>query len=127
MTVHDLPALAAGLAGLDLDDETTHEEAMAFPVLGSLNGCEIGMARFRGQPPWEKHPDDELLHIVAGELQLTLFRDGAAEAPVTLTQGDLFVVPAGTWHRSFVPDGVTVLFATSKEGNERAFGESPEA
>ena len=125
LETHDLAALAAALPTLDLATGPTYEQAMAsMASLGALGGLRLGVARFRGQPPWEKHPDDELIYVLDGAVDVTLLED-SGPSTVTLEAGALFVVPAGTWHRSSAPESVTSLVATSAEGNERSLAEDP--
>lgn len=88
MTAHDLRSLLATLPTLKITAETTPEEATAAPrMLGSLNRCVLGLVRFSGQAPWERHPDDELLHVLDGEVELTLLTDsGLIESPFALAR-----------------------------------------
>jgi mannose-6-phosphate isomerase-like protein (cupin superfamily) len=80
-----------------------------------FHGCVCGVASFIGQPPWELHDGDELLHVLAGESVLTVLSDGKEETRV-LRQGDVVLVPHGCWHRSHAATGVTLLFMTPREG-----------
>jgi quercetin dioxygenase-like cupin family protein len=81
--------------------------------------CGIGSVV--GRPPWELHPaGDELLHILAGECQLTVREDGD-EISRTLSTGDLVIVPRGYWHSNNAPNGVTMLFMTPKTGNKHSW------
>lgn len=125
MTPHDLAPLLRTLPTLNLTAETTAEEAMAaHRMLGSFNQWEIGLVRFAGQPPWERHPDDELLHVLDGEVELTLLTD-PGPARVTLRASSLLVVPRGVWHRSFARTQVALIFVTPSQGNEHSFAEDP--
>lgn len=122
---HRLAELAEGLATLDLAQGPTHDEAMAAAKnLGDFAGLDLGLARFRGRPPWEKHIEDELLYVVDGSVEVTLLSQGGPER-IELREGSLLVVPAGTWHRSNAAESVTLLFATPREGNESSFAEDP--
>ena len=94
-----------------------------------FHGCVCGVASFVGQPPWELHTiGDELIHVLAGETELTLISDGAEETRL-LRQGDVTVVPEGCWHRNNARAGVTLLFMTPREGGEHSWGDPrrPEA
>ncbi|MCZ6596003.1 MAG: cupin domain-containing protein [Planctomycetota bacterium] len=125
MEAHDVAALAASLPTLDLSRMPTKEEAMAAaPLLGSLGSSEVRLCRFAGQPPWEKHPEDELIHVLDGAVRVTLL-EGAEPSTIDLRAGSLVVVPAGVWHRSLAPDGVTVIAVTPAEGNEASFADDP--
>lgn len=80
--------------------------------LGSLNGAAMVVASFQGQGCWERHPmGEELVHIVDGETELTVMTDDGPET-MTMTKGQLLVVPPGVWHRFTAPDGVTLMAAT---------------
>lgn len=96
----------------------------AMSSLGSLNRCELGLARFSGQPPWERHPDDELLYVLDGSIEITLLTEPDT-TQVLLGAGSLLVVPGGVWHRSLVSESVTLLFATSSEGNASSLADDP--
>jgi mannose-6-phosphate isomerase-like protein (cupin superfamily) len=86
-----------------------------------FHGCLCGIGSFMGRPPWELHTaGDELLHILAGECQLTV-REVGGEASRTLRTGDLVVIPQGSWHRNDAPDGVTMLFMTPRDGNQHSW------
>jgi len=95
--------------------------------LAPFNQCTLGMVRFRGQTPWECHPDgDELLHVVEGELGVTVLSDGE---PVreTLPAESVFIVPRGLWHRTSATAGTVLLFATAAETSEHSWAEDPSA
>ena len=63
---------------------------------------------------------DELLHVLAGECQLTVRQDGK-EVTRGLRAGDLVVVPQGCWHSNDAPHGVTMLFMTPNDGNRHSW------
>ena len=127
MKPHDLRSLTSDVVTLAMTPDTTEEEAVAATrMLGSLNRCAVGLVRFSGQPPWERHPDDELLHVLDGEVEFTLLTD-SGPACVTLRTNSLFVMPRGVWHRSLARAPVTVLYITSSDGNEHSLAEDPRA
>jgi quercetin dioxygenase-like cupin family protein len=83
-----------------------------YTSLGSFNGAAMVVASFQGQGCWERHPmGEELVHIIDGETELTVMRDDGPET-VTMTKGQLLVVPPGTWHRFTAPAGVTLMAMT---------------
>jgi hypothetical protein len=80
-------------------DLTTVNEEPPSPIDPfQFHDCTVGVGSFSGRPPWELHTHgDELLHILAGESELTMLEDGR---PVTRWQ---FSCPArrGSYeHRS---------------------------
>ncbi len=63
-------------------------------VVARLNDYEIKVVKVKGEFIWHTHDDtDELFLVMDGELTIQL-RDG----DVTLTPGQLFVVPKGVEH-----------------------------
>ena len=96
-------------------------------LLGPFNQCTLGVVRFSGQTPWERHPGgDELLHVVEGAVEVTVLTD---DGPVhrTMTAGSIFVVPRGCWHRQRAPAGVVLMFATATEATDHSWEEDPRA
>jgi mannose-6-phosphate isomerase-like protein (cupin superfamily) len=118
--VHDLsPDAVSKMIPVDLASAT---EEPPSPI-GSFDfhGCVCGVGSFVGRPPWELHTaGDELLHILAGECQLTV-REERGEITRTLRTGDLVIVPSGCWHSNDAPNGVTMLFMTPREGNRHSW------
>jgi quercetin dioxygenase-like cupin family protein len=93
---------------------TTEEEARAaMRVLGPFNQCVVGLVRFSGQTPWERHAEDELLHVLDGEVDVTVLTD---DGPVdtTVPTGCVFIVPRAHWHRQLPRPTVTLLFVTGQ-------------
>jgi mannose-6-phosphate isomerase-like protein (cupin superfamily) len=118
--VHDLSPDAVGtMIPVDLAGAT---EEPASPIgTFDFHGCVCGIASFAGQPPWELHTTgDELLHILAGECQLTV-REHDAEITRTLRTGDLVIIPRDCWHNNSAPDGVTMLFMTPRDGSRHSW------
>ena len=126
MESHDPRSVMSGLRPLRITRETSEEEAMsAMRMVAPFNQCMLGIARFAGQTPWERHPDgDELLHILEGEVELTLLSDGSQTA-ATARAGSIVVVPRGLWHRQQAPDGATLFFATPAQGTEASWADDP--
>src|SRR5215470_9026818 len=113
MEAHDLGAALRRLSPLTVTGATTEAEAKAsFAKLDDFGQGGIFLAKFSGQTPWERHRNgDELVHVLAGEVDLTVLTE---TEPVTLTlaAGSIFVVPLGLWHRQLARSPVTLLTAT---------------
>ncbi len=83
------------------------------------------MIRFSGQTPWERHPDgDELLHVLEGEIDITVLTDGG-RVEKTVPAGSVFVVPRGLWHRQLPQPTVMLLCATPTQTTEVSFADDP--
>jgi mannose-6-phosphate isomerase-like protein (cupin superfamily) len=118
--VHDLsPDAVSEMIPVDLASAT---EEPPSPIGNfDFHGCVCGVGSFVGRPPWELHPaGDELLHILAGECQLTV-REERGEITRTLRTGDLAIVPRGCWHSNDAPGGVKMLFMTPRDGNRHSW------
>jgi len=88
------------------------EAEAAFAVLGETDIGGIYAGSWEGKSAWEVHPNgDELVHVLEGETTMTLLTSDEGEQ-VTLTAGQIVVVPAGVWHRFDTPEGVTVMTST---------------
>lgn len=126
MAPHDLRALARDLPMLVIGAGTTAADAdAATRLLSRLGDLQLGVVRFSGQTPWERHPDgDELLHVIDGAVDVTVLTDdGAVEVP--LETGGIFVCPRGLWHRQRARPAVTLLFGTAVRTTEISFADDP--
>ena len=66
---------------------------------------------------WERHPKgDELLHVLEGDLEITLLRDEGSEKTV-LGAGTVFVVPRGVWHRPHAITNVSLFFGLFRKSS----------
>jgi quercetin dioxygenase-like cupin family protein len=127
MTAHDINASIAELTELKVSATTAEEDAMAaMRQLATFNQCMVGVVRFSGLTPWERHPDDELLYVVEGAVEVTILDSKGVAAVSTVKAGSICIVPAGCWHRQNPKPSVALLFLTSREGNEASWAETPE-
>lgn len=70
-----------------------------------LNDYDLRAARLHGEFDRHSHPDtDEAFLVLSGSLTIRL-----DDGDVTLGAGQLYVVPKGTPHQPFSPDGAEVL------------------
>ncbi len=126
LVAHDLDATLRGLPELTITSRTTAEEAdAAVRNITTLGPCTLGVMRFSGLTPWERHPDgDELLHPLAGAIDVTVLTD---DGPVqrTVRAGSVFVCPRGLWHRQLPQPAVTLLYGTPSQTTQVSFADDP--
>lgn len=76
------------------DAFATFSDSWAPRLAARYNGNEVRLAKLECDFHWHAHPDtDELFLVIEGELEIA-FRDRT----VSLTKGELIVVPRGTEH-----------------------------
>lgn len=126
LVAHDLRAALHGLPELTITAKTTAAEAdAAVRTLTALGPCTLGVMRFSGRSPWERHPDgDELLHALEGAVDVTVLTDEGA-VQTTVRAGSVFVCPRGLWHRQRPRPAVTMLFGTPSATTEVSFADDP--
>jgi mannose-6-phosphate isomerase-like protein (cupin superfamily) len=111
---------------LEASATTASDAAMdAMKVLGDFNRCMLGLTRFHGFTPWERHPEDELLHVLEGSVEVEILPAEGDSTRAALTAGDVLIVPRELWHRQRTVDGVALLFVTSREGNDVSSANDP--
>ena len=90
-------------------------------VIASINDQYIKVARVQGDFPWHTHDaEDELFLVLKGAL--TIGRMSEDGGPVTLTPGEIFVVPRGTRHNTSAAEETWIALiepaTTLHTGNE---------
>ena len=80
-------------------------------IVTRVNDYDVRIAHTRGEHVWHVHDDtDEFFLGLDGRFDIAL-RDGdGRERTVTLSPGDVFVVPKGTEHKPSAPGGAILMF-----------------
>lgn len=121
----DIAEEKAGLGLLDLiANPEPAEEDTWMRVLAPFNECMIGMIRFQGETPWEIHPDDELLHILEGSVDVTILAP-EGEHKATLSAGQICIVPRKCWHKQNAKSPVSLMYVTSRDHNGHSEAADP--
>jgi mannose-6-phosphate isomerase-like protein (cupin superfamily) len=96
-------------------------------IVGRVNDYDIRIAHTRGEHVWHVHDHtDEFFLVLDGRFDIAL-RDAGGERTVSLSPGEIFVVPRGTEHKPSSPGGAILMFepsGTSTTG-DRNQGEIP--
>ena len=108
-----------------LDEALSELGVGDFRELGRVDDRIVGVFRTPADSwIWERHPrGDELLHILEGELEMTLLLDEGPEKTL-LRSGSVCVVPRGVWHRPHAMSDVAVFFVTPEQ-TESSTAEDP--
>jgi mannose-6-phosphate isomerase-like protein (cupin superfamily) len=118
-------ALRPQIAAHDLRDAVKGLPQLELRRLGALDRATIGVFRFTGQAPWERHPDgDELIVVLEGGGEITVLGEGEPTR-AELRPGRLFVCPRGLWHRPVATPSMTALYVTPLTGSEHSWAEDP--
>jgi mannose-6-phosphate isomerase-like protein (cupin superfamily) len=81
-------------------------------IVGSYNGNDLMVVKVKGEFVWHDHPDtDDFFHVLEGELDIEL-----RDRTVTLTAGEIFVVPRGVEHRPVARKGEVKLLLIEPSG-----------
>ena len=81
------------------------------------DGALLG-TKFAGKGHWEKHPADELIHILDGTATLDIVCDDGPPRSFALRAGMMTVIPQGAWHRFHSSEGATLMTATPFPGQK---------
>jgi quercetin dioxygenase-like cupin family protein len=99
-----------GLVSLDKLAESISEPWKRIDVT-AVNDAVIRMVRLAGEFPWHHHDEDELFLCWSGTFRIELeYRD-----PISLSAGDLFVVPRGSRHRPVADKDAVALILERPE------------
>ena len=91
---------------VDLRDKLSlFSEHWSPKVVATLNDYEVKVAKVKGEFVWHSHADtDELFLVVDGTLTIQL-----PDGDVTLSPGQLFVVPRGVEHCPVAAEEASIL------------------
>jgi mannose-6-phosphate isomerase-like protein (cupin superfamily) len=97
-------------------------------IVAELNGQHVKLVKFSGEFVWHQHEhEDELFFVVRGTFRME-FRDRT----VTLSAGEMLVVPRGVEHRPVAAAEVWVMLFepagtvnTGNAGGERTVAQPP--
>jgi mannose-6-phosphate isomerase-like protein (cupin superfamily) len=120
-------SLRGGIAPRDLRRAAADLPPGELRRLGGFDGATIGLFRFSGSAPWERHPaGDELIVVLDGAGEITVLTE-SGPVRVELKPGSLFVCPRGLWHRPVATPSMTALYVTPLEGGEHSWADDPRA
>jgi mannose-6-phosphate isomerase-like protein (cupin superfamily) len=113
-TIIDLNAEAAKLTASRGTAATSATRKGGFARLGAYRDgiLLIGTSVGTGAGHWETHPEDELIHILAGTRILEIVCDNGPPKSFPLRAGTIAVIPRGAWHRFRAVDFALVMSAT---------------
>ena len=92
--------------GIDLREKLASFDELWHPyIVAQVDGYHVKLAKVRGEFVWHAHDEqDEMFLLLDGELTIRM-RDG----DVTLSEGDLLVVPRGVEHCPVSEKGASLL------------------
>lgn len=102
---------------------------VSFWNLGTQGSNNLWLGRFGPESvgqrsPWERHPQgQELLHVLAGAVQVTLLVD-SRQIIIRLDAGSIFVVPSAVWH-SHTPLASTIEFGATPGKSQHSTAADP--
>ena len=74
-------------------------------IIAQMNDYHFKLAKIEGEFVWHSHVDtDEVFVVLAGEMDIEL-----REGKVSLTRGEMFVVPRGVEHKPFARNECQIL------------------
>ncbi len=83
-------------------------------TVATMNDNDVRVVHTLGEFPWHAHPEtDELFLVLSGTLTIRL-----EHGEVTLTRGQLHVVPRGVRHQPVSVDGAHVLLHGTQRDRE---------
>ena len=84
---------------------TTFSEYFQPRTVAQFNGHDVMVAKLKGEFVWHKHDDtDDFFYVIKGRMTIEL-RDRS----VSLSPGELFIVPKGVEHRPVATEEVHLM------------------
>ncbi len=98
--------LSAALASFD--------EIYSPRIVARMNDYDVRVAHTQGDHVWHVHENtDEFFLVLGGQFNVSLRNADGTETTIELRQGDTFVVPRGTEHKTSSPGGSILMFEPS--------------
>lgn len=98
-------------------------------IVATMNDYDVRIAHTLGDHVWHSHEHtDEFFLVLDGQFDIALRDAEGTETAVSLSKGDMFVVPKGTEHKPSSPGGSILMFeptGTSTTG-DRADADIPD-
>jgi mannose-6-phosphate isomerase-like protein (cupin superfamily) len=87
------------------------DEVYSPRIIGRVNDYDVKIAHASGEHVWHVHADtDEFFLVLDGQFDIALRDEDGSERSVSLSAGDVFVVPRGTEHKPSSPGGSILMF-----------------
>ncbi|PAY06039.1 mannose-6-phosphate isomerase [Bradyrhizobium sp. UFLA03-84] len=91
---------------IDLDEKlSTFSDYWSPRTVAQFNACDVMVVKVQGEFVWHKHDDtDDFFLVLKGVLDIEL-----RDRTVTLSQGQMYIVPKGVEHRPIAREEVHLL------------------
>jgi len=94
---------------------SSFDEVYSPRIVTRMNDYDVRIAHAKGEHVWHVHADtDEFFLVIDGQFNIALRDADGTERVVSLSQGDVFVVPKGTDHKPSSPGGSILMFEPSQ-------------
>lgn len=105
------PSTTPGQEPIDLGTALDSFDQLWSPrILTRVNDYDVRIAKVAGEHVWHSHDaTDEFFLVIDGKLDIALREADERERTVSLSRGQVFVVPQGTTHRPSSAAGASIL------------------
>jgi mannose-6-phosphate isomerase-like protein (cupin superfamily) len=87
------------------------DEVYSPRIVTRVNDYDVKIAHASGEHVWHVHADtDEFFLVLDGQFDIALRDEDGSERSVSLSAGDVFVVPMGIEHKPSSPGGSILMF-----------------